>query len=375
MVILLANLLVVALAGAQPITAGTGRIVGRVVDAETGAPVAGVRVWLNGPISPTAPWPPVAPRLPSGPPQGRATPAVPPPPPDPSTFLYVQRLTSETRSDGAFEIRDVPNGRWAIATQKPGFVTTRAALLTVVDMEAGRIVTAPDIRLDRGGIITGRVLDARGNPISRIAVRTTQFTTLPDGTIRTTGGSSAVETNDLGEFRLSGVEPGVHYVVAQPPPPMGPIGGTKPAPSPSTYVATFYPGLADPAVASPVNVARGTTAAAIEFSLVSVPAYQVSGIVVDASGQPLAGAIVRLAARSPFGTSLLSAQSQSNGSFRINNVPAGIYGVMAAVPRITRSGRGLSESLGFGDAARPGVAPEVIIRADTADLHVTASQP
>ena len=370
MVILIVNLLVVALAaGAQSITQGTGRIVGRVVDAETGAPVAGVRVWLNGPIAPTAPWPP--PSLPPVAPQGRPTPAVPPPAPDPGTFLYLQRLTSETRADGAFEIRDVPNGRWAIAAQKQGFVTNRAASLTVVQMEGDRHVSAPDIRLDRGGIITGRVLDARGNPISRIAVRTTQFTTLPDGTIRTTGGSSAVETNDLGEFRLSGVEPGVHYVVAQPPPPMIPmIGGTIPPHSTSTLVATFYPGLADPAVASPVNVARGATAGAIEFSLVSVPAYQVSGIVIDAAGRPAAGAIVRLAARTPFRTSLQSAQSQSDGSFRINNVPAGTYGVMAAVPFVTRSGAGVSGGLSFGDAARPGVAPEVTIQDDVANLQV-----
>jgi len=379
MVALLVNLLFVALAaGAQSITPGTGRIVGRVVDAETGAPIAGVRVYLNGPVSPTAPWPPVAPAFPPVPPQGRATPATPPPLPDPSTFLYLQRLTSETRADGMFEIRDVPNGRWAVVAQKEGFIANRGLSNPLVEMAASRTLTAADIRLDRGGVITGRVLDARGNPMSRVQVRTTQFDRLGGDAIRTTGGSVTVETNDRGEFRLSGVQPGVHYVVAQPAPSqMGPlIGGTTSPQSPSTHVATFYPGLADATAASPITVMHGKTTPAIEFSLVSVPAYQVSGVVVDGAGRPVAGAIVRLPSRMPFGAPFLrSVESDSNGRFRITNVPAGTYAVMAAVPRVTRNGGAVSGGLSFGDAARPGAAPEVTIQGDTAGLRVVVSQP
>ena len=376
MVALLVNVLLVALAaGAQSLTPGTGRIVGRVVDAETGVPIAGVRVYLNGPVAPTAPWPPVAPAFPPTPPQGRATPAT---PPDPSMFLILQRLTSETRSDGMFEIRDVPNGRWAVVAQKDGFIANRGQSNPLVEMTAGRTLTAAEIRLDRGGVITGRVLDARGNPMSRVQVRTTQFDQQAGGTIRTTGGSVTVETNDRGEFRLSGVQPGVHYVVAQPPPSQaGPlIGGTTSPQSPSTHVATFYPGLVDAAAASPITVVHGKTTPAIEFSLVSVPAYQVSGVVVDAAGRPVAGAIVRLPSRMPFGAPFLrSVETDSNGRFRITNVPAGTYAVMAAVPRVTRNGGAVSGSLSFGDAARPGVAPEVTIQGDTGDLRVVVSQP
>jgi hypothetical protein len=294
-------------------------------------------------------------------------------------FLILQRLTSQTRADGVFEIRDVPNGRWAVVAQKDGFIPNRGLSLPLIEMDASRTLTSPDIRLDRGGSISGRVLDARGNPMSRVQVRTTQFTTQPGGAIRTTGGSATTaETNDRGEFRLSGVQPGVHYVVAQPPPAMIPvIGGTTPPQSSSTYVATFYPGLTDASAASPVSVVNGKTANGIEFSLFSVPAYQVSGIVVDAAGRPVDGAIVRLPSRMPFGPPFLSsAPSESNGRFRITNVPAGTYAVMAAVPRLTRNGNGgVSGGLSFGDAARPGVAPEVTIRGDTENLRVVASQP
>jgi protocatechuate 3,4-dioxygenase beta subunit len=379
MAMLLANLLLAVLAAGQSLTPGTGRIVGRVVDAETGAPVAGVRVYLNGPVSPTAPWPPgPLPLPPPVAPQGRQTPATPPPQPDASFFLTLQRLTSETRADGVFEIRDVPNARWAIVAQKEGFIPNRGTTVPLIEMEAGRTLTAPDIRLDRGGVITGRILDARGNPLSRVQVRTTQFSKQPGGAIRTTGGSSTVETNDRGEFRLSGVQPGVHYVIAQPPPAAIPmIGGTTPPQSSSTYVATFYPGLSDAASASPVNVLNGKTTNGIEFSLSSVAAYQVSGIVVDAAGRPVGGAIVRLPSRMPFGPPFLSsAPSDANGRFRITNVPAGTYALMAAVPRVTVNGNGgVSGGLSFGDAARPGAAPEVTIQGDTGNLRVVVSQP
>ena len=376
MPLLLINLLLIALAaGAQSAPPALGRIVGRVVDAETGAPVAGVRVSLSGPISPTAPWPPVRlPVPPPVPPPGGPTPN-PPPLPDPNMFLVLQRLTSETRADGMFEIRDVPAARWAIQTQREGFVRLMPASMPVIQMEGGT-VRAPDIRLDRGGVVTGRILDGRGNPVSRVQIRTTQFDTLPGGAIRTTGGSSTVETNDLGEFRLAGVPPGVHYVVAQPPPAMMPlIGGTTPPQAPSTHVATFYPGLPDAAVASPVNVVNGKVTSGIEFTLFSVPAYQVSGIVVDSSGQPVPGAIVRLPSRTPFGPPFLrSAPSDATGRFRITNVPAGTYGVMAAVPRVTRNGAGTSASLSFGDAARPGAAPEVTVEGDVSNLRVVAER-
>lgn len=382
MVTLLVNVLLVALAaGAQSITPGTGRIVGRVVDAETGAPVAGVRVYLNGPISPTAPWPPgPLPALPPAPPQGRSTPAAPPPRPDPSFFLILQRLTSETRGDGMFEIRDVPNGRWAVVAQKVGFIPNRGLSLPLIEMDASRTLTSPDIRLDRGGVITGRVLDAKGNPISRVQVRTVQLRKQPDGTLQPNASSEPfMGTNDRGEFRLSGIPPGVHYVVAQPPPTptaMLVIGGSVPAPATSTYVATFYPGLADVAVASPVTVVNGKTTNGIEFSLFSVPAYQVSGIVVDGAGRPVSGAIVRLAPRQmPFANSIMGGPSETNGRFRVTNVPAGTYGVMAAVPVVRQNGSGGSGSLSFGAAAAPGTAPEVTIDGDTGNLRVVASQP
>ena len=373
---LIVNLFLVAIAAAAQLSVspGTGRVVGRIVDAGTGNPIAGVSVSLNGPISPTAPWPPTLPPLP---PQGRQ--AAPLPPPDPSTLLALGRLRSETNADGVFEIRDVPNGRWAVQARKEGYVAAPIASMPLIDTVGGGSVSVPDVRLDRGGAISGRVLDARGNAISGVMVLAVQMRRLPNGTIQAGGSGSGSQTNDLGEYRLSGLAPGEHYVAAQPPPrPMG-IGlfaTTAQAPATSTYVATFFPGTPDAAIASAVTVARGGTTSAIDFSLQSLPAYQVSGIVVDAGGRPVNGAIVRLAARQALlGMSIQGGPSDATGRFRVTNVPAGTYGAMAAVPVITRTANGGSSgSLSFGDAARPGAAPEVTIQSDVTNLRIVVSQ-
>ena len=48
---------------------------------------------------------------------------------------------------------------------------------------------------------------------------------------------------------------------------------------------------------------------------------------------------------------------------------------VTSIEREDDRGASVSAGLSFGDAARPGVAPEVTIRGDTENLRVVASQP
>ena len=374
---LIVSFMLAAIAAVQlSVSPGTGRVVGRVVDSVTGSPVAGVSVSLQGPVSPTAPWPPTIPSLP---PQGGQT--APLAPRDPNTLLIITRLRTETNADGIFEIHDVPDGRWVVHARKDGYVGGSIVSLPgpLIEMVGGRSVTAPDVRLDRGGAVTGRLLDARGNPMSGVTVVAMQLRRLANGTVQPGGIGANSRTNDLGEYRLSGLAPGEHYVVAQTPPRamgIGAVLSTAPAPAASTYVTTYFPGSSDAAIASPVTVVRGGTTAAIDFSMQSVPAYQVLGTVVDAGGRPVSGAIVRLAPRQAGpSTSIQSEPTDASGKFRVTNVPAGTYGAMAAVPVMTKNASGgMSGTLSFGDAARPGAAPEVTIQSDVTNLRVVVSQ-
>ena len=242
----------------------TARVIGRVVDLATGEPISGARVTLLR-IAPSAG-------------------------PRPSTLpaMSARPIGGETNTDGVFLVVDIPPGRWRVQVEKTGFSRVVAPIIEV----AAGSVTVPDIRLDRGGVITGRVVGANGTPLSDVPVAALSQTRSASGALLSGQNSVTEQTNDLGEFRLSGVPPGDYIVVARPRP-VSPLLGA-PTPSATTYLQTVYPGVTDPALAALVRVTRGGTTAGIDFQMIVEAAYQVSGVVVDESGRPAPGAVVRL---------------------------------------------------------------------------------
>ena len=365
MVRLLFNLLLVALFAVPHAAAAqsTSRLVGRVVDAVTGEPVAGARLMLF--TAPTTA-PGVLPPPPPLPPPSTQPPALRPPGP---------RLPSSTvtNASGMFEMRGVPPGRWGLRVMKDGYITVGQFPSQLIVEASGPNVAVPDIRLDRGGAITGRVLDVKGNPLSGLLVMTQQLVRSTDGVMRQIAPAVQAFTNDQGEYRLAGVQPGQHVVYVQLPPP------TRRVPPPRSNVAvvtTYYPGFGDATMASPINVVGGTTVNGIDFPLLSVPAYQVSGTAVNSDGRPLAGVIVQLTQRGRISFELLeSGPTASDGTFRIVNVPAGAYRATAGIPVVQQlPGGGTVRSVNF----RAGVdtPTEVVVQgSDLTDVRVVLPQP
>ena len=327
---LLLALLLVVLAAGPPVAAAqsTSRLVGRVVDGITGEPVAGARLMIF--TAPTTapgvlPPPPVLP-----PPSTQASASRPPGPQLPPSTM--------TNANGMFEMRGVPPGRWGLRVMKDGYITVGQFPSQLIVEASGPNVAVPDIRLDRGGVITGRILDVKGNTLSGLLVMTQQLIRSRDGVMRQIAPAVQSFTNDLGEYRLAGVQPGQHVVYVQLPPPMrrGP-----PPRSDVVVLTTYYPGFADATMASPIAVVGGTTTNGIDFPMLSVPAYQVSGKAVNADGRPLAGVIVQLSQRGRNSFELLeSAETGSDGTFRIVNVPSGAYRAIVGIPVVQRSPAG-----------------------------------
>jgi len=275
-----------------------------------------------------------------------------------------------TDQDGRYRFDALPAGRYHIAAQKIGFAPPMdPSTMQVFEVAAGQTLDGLTVSLRRGGVITGRVLDPLGQPIAEVGV--TALLKRISSSDRPTGLISAgapllmpagqSPTNDLGEFRVSGLPAGEYYVAAMPRP-GGLFGaaGTEPSATGTAIASTYYPGTVDPAAALPIAVVAGDTVHNITFTMQSAPAFRVSGIVVDENGGAVSGTMVTLmgdprsgAFMGPSG----GARTQDDGRFTINGVPSGSYRLMASVPVNIRSwGSGASS----GSSAAGGGAVSVI---------------
>ena len=243
-----------------------------------------------------------------------------------------------TDQDGNYRVGDVPTGSYEVASVAPAFVisevnNSRGQTLIIIE---GEHVEGIDFDLVRGGVITGKVTDADGSPV--VAER---VNLLPVDQRNQRGPvyavSSGFQTDDRGIYRMFGIRPGSYKVsIGQGDTTFYGVSGTgRPA-----YRATFYPDATDPAKATIVEIDEGTETNKIDITLgPTVPGFSVSGRVVDESGKPVSNVSIGLSriimidannsSRSGGGT---GARSDSQGEFRVENLPPGKYSISSYPP-------------------------------------------
>ena len=284
-----------------------------------------------------------------------------------------------TDDRGSYEITELPEGRYTVTASKAGFVTLsygqrRPRQPSIpVQLQQGEELRRVDFNLPRGSVITGRVLDEDGEPLVSAAVRVFQYVyrqgqreLVPRGADR---------TDDRGQYRVFGLEPGEYFVSVQVARGMVALGrgglpGTPPlaagrglgrgglfgAEPPGVggieveqvesvgYAPTYYPGVTSLIDAVVVAVGVGQEAAGIDFSIQLVPTANVSGVVFGLDGTPAEGTQVTLVpddGPSAVQRGMLGGRVRNGGTFRISNVPPGQY-VVRARSQARRGGRGRS---------------------------------
>ena len=123
----------------------------------------------------------------------------------------VRPLSTTTDREGRFQVDGLEPGRYRISVQKAGFAMSLDAA-PPIDLGAGER-RGIDVRLQRGAVIVGRVLDEAGEPLAEARVMAMRkmpanpagARTYPD-LLRPAGPTA--QTNDLGEFRLFSLPPG-----------------------------------------------------------------------------------------------------------------------------------------------------------------------
>jgi protocatechuate 3,4-dioxygenase beta subunit len=252
----------------------------------------------------------------------------------------VAKATSD--QDGHFQIKGVPAGSYLLQAFAPALIAASDNVFgrqgKAINLIEGEAVESVDIALRTGGVITGRVTDAEGQPLIQENVRV--FSVLDQG--RKQGiylqnnlpNNSMFSTDDRGVYRLFGVPPG-RYIVCVGVDTNGPnarinAGNTY-------YPLTYHPDVIEEGKATIIEVASGSEATGVDIVL-GRPSkgYSVSGRIVDAaSGKPVIGMMYGYGAVDAQSgrlnsSSFTSSTSNARGEFRLDGVTPGSYAAFAS---------------------------------------------
>jgi hypothetical protein len=226
-----------------------------------------------------------------------------------------------TDADGHYRLTGLPPARYEVSARLDGFLEGRFGQSRVgapgrlVDLKAGS--TVADIVLWRGAVITGIVYGSDGRPVTGIEVATLKRD-MEFGQSRLSPAGRPVRTNDKGEYRIFGLEPGRYFVLATPP-----IGGAA-AFGTQADSFTYAPGVTDAREATAID-ARGGSDTVVNLTLQRRAVHTVSGS-IDARLLPNAGsAFVEFRLLSTRAVRIVSARP--NGAFEVRGLLPGRYKV------------------------------------------------
>ena len=234
------------------------------------------------------------------------------------------RLRSTTDEEGNYRISDIPAGNYYVFPLAPALVekTQSKRLLTIA---AGESIRDFDFAMMRGGVITGRITTADGQPLVEENVSVMPVNFEPEYRSHNSG----ILTDDRGVYRAFGLRQGKYRVW------VGQSAKGLPGFPRQLALQTFYPSVTEISKATVIEVTEGSETKDVDIVLVgSISTFTVSGRVVDSTGKPLPGIIfgVQQSDEDSTVSSTGGAESNGNGEFKLQNVVPGKYTLFIAPP-------------------------------------------
>jgi hypothetical protein len=232
-----------------------------------------------------------------------------------------------TDADGRFELKNLRPAAYNVQVLAPGYVALPQAGAEFGAFRYYRVGETANITMVKGGVITGTVTNASGEPLVAASVRAVRVRKATERSANLFNFTPPRMTDDRGVYRLYGLEPGV-YVIA--------TGGNGP-----TYgvlnaydgdAPTYYPS-ATRDTAAELTVHAGEELTGIDVRYRGERGHSVSGFVTGASGEAdskLIGISVTLSQASS-GTMEASAfvtGQSSDRAFALSGVADGDYILM-----------------------------------------------
>lgn len=238
-------------------------------------------------------------------------------------------------ADGRFMFDRLPAGRYRLSAYKGGYVAVQqgqswadgseSPQISVAD---GQVIDLVDLALVKAAVISGQVVDERGDEVSGAAVMLMRQTWDQGYSYLRSMASLEDRSDDRGEFRLFDVPAGSYVlgVFVNDPSGRGPIGA-------------YYPGTYSTTDALSILVRPGQELGGMNVPLVRTRRGSISGTVRRMDGRPLAGESV----------SVFPAQGQSviisretevrpDGTYVVEGLQPGEYWVRASSTQSTSDG-------------------------------------
>ena len=270
-----------------------------------------------------------------------------------------RRWTAHTNNNGEFRLENLPAGKYYALVIGPGVPTPSGfgmripVPLTAIPRREDYPEIVPrhdvafsvdgsnsidvEIRVNRGGSVSGKVMKPNGSPVADVAVNliSRRIATGPD-TAR-----FSTRTNQKGVFKFENVWAG-DYVVSAAVEDNKSNFDIRARMRGESQVVTYHPAALKLADALTVKVDPGRESSGVNVTLIDRPTLSASGILIRSrDGSPLAGAIVVLRNKDaeltgPLmpGNSERRTETTSDGKWSFSNLSPGDYEVTALAPAV-----------------------------------------
>ena len=262
---------------------------------------------------------------------------------------------SSTDVDGKFVFTNLPADRYTVGASKPPYLGTVAGarrpgrMGTPIALADGQKIGNLAIRMSLGAVITGTIVDEKGQPASGVSVGAYQMRLQNGERVPVSAGTPAT-TDERGRYRIFGLVPGDYLVavarMGSAPSGLQPLssadvdaalraGSAQPSPplsaSPLRYAPVYFPGSARPADAVVLTLAAGDERPNVDVRLELTRVASVSGTVIGADSQLPPRLAVSISPKGPsIIQSVTNAVVQPDGSFVMRSLLPGTYVLRAS---------------------------------------------
>ncbi|MBZ5583882.1 MAG: carboxypeptidase-like regulatory domain-containing protein [Acidobacteriia bacterium] len=198
--------------------------------------------------------------------------------------------TTVSDETGRYAAKGLDPGHYRVSARRSGFLGTPQrggpppdGTERLITLTPGQRAADADLKLTPQGVVTGRVINREGEPMTGYVVTPCVFQYVGGRRVLVEATGSP-ETDDAGDYRIRPLPPGRYYILVKKQPYRGGPDSEQDrsaTPRQEDYVATYYPGTADPAGAVPVEVAAGQTASGVNITLVRAHVTRVRGRLVN----------------------------------------------------------------------------------------------